>query len=345
MVGDNGEAGAIRELRLFSGERIEDRFVPDTGSVPAIPTTGPLLVLTSHRIISFSEDDGDKHTSVAAVAELEGVSVKANTRGFRDLFQGLFLVVVGILTYIILGYILDGVTVALALGAAIAFVGILFMGKYLFWEEEGSVTFLAGAWETSVPYKNDRAIADLYRLIDRCFQLKLNTGEAPMVHETVVAVSEPATADPGTATTPLAQPRGELVVDANLTAVPFAPPREEPSVVHETVVATSEPPAADRYPATTPMAQPRGELIVDANLTAAPSAPAPFAPAREEPSVEAAPAPATLGTVQQEPERLPGATVERVEPAEEADQQAYRPWWAQSESSKNPSTPPPSSAA
>lgn len=316
MVGDDGEAGDIRELRLFSGERIEDLFVPDTGSVPAISTKGPLLVLTSHRIISFSEDDGDKHTAVAAIAEIEGVSVKANTRGVRDLCQGLFLVIVGILTYIMLGYILDGVTVALALGAAIALVGILFVGKYLFWEEEGSVTFLAGAWETSVPYKNDRAITDLHRLIDRCFQLKLNTGEAPMVHEAVVAWSESPAADPGPTTPPPGQPRGELLVDANLTAVPFAPAREKPPSVYEAVVAWSEPAAAPR-PATPPLGQPRGELVVDANLT-----PAPSALAREEPSVEAAPA--TLGTVQQEPERLPEETVERVEPAEEADQRAYR---------------------
>ena len=290
MVRDNGQADAIRELRLLNGERIEDRFVPDTGSVPEIPRRGPLLVLTSHRLISFNEDNGDKHSSIAALAELEGVSIKANTRGLRDLFQGLFLLVVGILTYIVLGYILDGVTVALALGAAIAFVGMLFMGKYLFWEEEGSVTFLAGAWETSFPYKNDRASSDLYRLIDRCFQLKLNTGEAPMSHEHVAERTEPAPEDPSPSTSQFAPTRGALVVDADLTAVHSASARE-------------------------------------------------LTPATD------APAPAALGMVEDEPQHLSGESAERLEPAQDADQRAYRPWWAQSGSANDPSSPPPSGAA
>ena len=181
VVLDNGQTSPLRGLRLLDGERIEDRFVPDTGSVPETPEEGPLLVLTSHRIISFSEDNGDKRVSAAAVVELEGVSIAANTGGFRDLFQGLFLLVVGILTYIVLGYILNGITIALALGSAIALIGVLFIGKHLFWEEDGSVTFLAGAWQASLTYRNGQANSDLYRLIDRCFQLKLDTG-APTVH-------------------------------------------------------------------------------------------------------------------------------------------------------------------
>ena len=183
VVRDNGQGSALRDLRLLEGERIEDRFVPDTGSVPETPERGPLLVLTSHRIISFNDADGNKGVSAAAIAELQGVSVKANTRGLRDLVQGLFLLLGGILAYIVLGYILDGITVALALGAAIAFVGVLFIGKYLIWEEDGSVTFIAGGWQTSFTYQNGRAVSDLYRLIDRCFQLKLQTGDPALAHQ------------------------------------------------------------------------------------------------------------------------------------------------------------------
>ena len=223
-----GDRSSIRELTLLHGETVEDRFVPDSGSVSGTPNKGPLLVLTSRRLISFVENNGSKETVLAPLEELDGVSVKGNTRGFRDLFQGLFLVLVGIVTYIVLGYILDGVTVALALGAAIAFVGMLFMGKYLFWEEEGSITFQAGSWELSFPYRNDRASADLYKLIDRFFQLRLNTDGAP------ATLDEAPTASAAVETTEDAPPETEPA------PVPYTVPWEEPQAPVMEAVETRE---------------------------------------------------------------------------------------------------------
>ncbi|MCE2405406.1 MAG: hypothetical protein J4F43_09655 [Dehalococcoidia bacterium] len=226
MVHDNGQGSALRDLRLLEGERIEDRFAPDTGSVPETPERGPLLVLTSHRIISFNDADGNKGVSAAAIAELQGVSVKANTRGLRDLVQGLFLLLGGILAYIVLGYILDGITVALALGAAIAFVGVLFIGKYLIWEEDGSVTFIAGGWQTSFSYQNGRAVSDLYGLIDRCFQLKLQTGDPAVAHQPETEPTEPEEA-PAPAPFPAAHANADGEADATpAAAAPPNPQRE-----------------------------------------------------------------------------------------------------------------------
>ena len=166
---------SIRELPLLEGERIEEQFVPNSGLVSVTPTKGELLVLTNQRVISFIQSDRRKEISLAPLQELKGVSMKGDTRGLRDLLQGFALMLIGILAYFILGYILDGVTIASALGAAIVFVGILFIGKHLFWEEEGSIIFQVGSWELRFPYKSNRASDDVYRLIDRFFQLKLNT--------------------------------------------------------------------------------------------------------------------------------------------------------------------------
>ena len=164
----------IRELPLLEGERIEEQFVPDGGLVSGLTDRGELLVLTSLRIISFVHSEGRKETFMAPLEELKGVSVRANTRGFRDLFQGLILMLIGTLSYFIIGYVIEQVAVASALGAGIMFVGVLFIAKYLFWEEEGTVGFQAGSWELSFPYKNTRASGDVYKLVDRFFQLKLN---------------------------------------------------------------------------------------------------------------------------------------------------------------------------
>ena len=166
---------SIRELPLLEGERIEERFVPDDGLVPDTPLKGQLLVLTNKRVISFVQSDGQRESVLAPLEELRGVALKSNTRGFKDLSWGLTLVLAGIMGYLIVGYILENVLIAAGLGVAAAFTGVLFVTRYFFWEEEGSITFQGGSWELSFPYKNNRASADVYRLVDRFFQLKLRT--------------------------------------------------------------------------------------------------------------------------------------------------------------------------
>ena len=165
----------IRELPLLEGEQIEERFVPDDGLVPDVPLKGELLVLTNQRIVSFAQNNGHKETLLAPLGELQRVSVRANTRGLKNLSQGLILILIGILVYFIIGYVLDGVAIALALGLAIVVVGILFIARYLIWEDEGSISFHVGGWEVRFPYKSNKASLDVYKLINRFFELKLNT--------------------------------------------------------------------------------------------------------------------------------------------------------------------------
>lgn len=168
----------IRELLLHEGERVEERFVPDDGAVLDTPPTGELMVLTNRRVISFVENAGHTETTLASLDELQGVSVKANTKGLKTISQGLFLILAGVLTYLVVGYILldrisYGTPIALALGGAILFVGLLFVSRYFSWEQEGSITFQGGSWEFHFPYRTDRASADVYKLVNRFFQLKL----------------------------------------------------------------------------------------------------------------------------------------------------------------------------
>ena len=166
---------SVRELPLLEGEQIEEQFVPYDGLVTDPPMKGELLVLTNQRVISFLHSDGHRETILAPLEDLNGVSVRANTRGLKHLSQGLLLILVGVVAYFIIGYILDGVTIAAALGAAIAFVGVLFIARYFFWEEEGSITFQGGNWELSFPYKSNLAGAMVYKLVNRFFQLKQAT--------------------------------------------------------------------------------------------------------------------------------------------------------------------------
>ena len=164
---------SVRELPLLEGEHIEERFAPYDGLLNETPYKGQLLVLTNQRVITFIDDDGHKETFLAPLEELRGVSVRSNSKGFKNLSQGLFLIVGGVLAYFIVGYILDSVAIAAALGAAILSVGVLFVARYFFWEQEGSITFQGGNWELRFPYKSNMASDGVYKLVNRFFQLKL----------------------------------------------------------------------------------------------------------------------------------------------------------------------------
>lgn len=166
---------SVRELRLLDGEHVEEQFVPDIGTVHDTPLKGSLLVLTNRRVISFVDSDGRQEAFLAPLEELKGVSVKADTRGFKDMSWGLVLIVIGILSYLVVGYIQGGgaVPFAIGIGSAIALVGIVLIARYFLWEEAGSLTFQGGSWEWSFPYRSSIASVDVYYLVNRFFQLKM----------------------------------------------------------------------------------------------------------------------------------------------------------------------------
>ena len=183
----------MRDLPLLEGEHLEERFIPYDGLVQDSPRKGELLVLTNLRVISFNQSNGHKETLLAPLEELKGITVRANTRGLKAMSQGLILLIAGVLAYFIVGYILENVAIAAALGAAIIFVGVLFIARYFFWEEEGTITFQGGSWDLSFPYKSNMASACVYTLVNRFFQLKLDNnthraspgnrvGTSPPVH-------------------------------------------------------------------------------------------------------------------------------------------------------------------
>ncbi len=138
------------------------------------------MVLTNLRLVSFREDEGVRETTMAPLEEIRGVSVKTMGRNPKNLYQGVALVLVGIVSYFIVGYLLDqpGLPlIALAVGTAIVFVGFLFLTRYLFWQEVGSIVFQGGrySWELTFPYIGNKAYHDSYRVADRFIQLKLGT--------------------------------------------------------------------------------------------------------------------------------------------------------------------------
>ena len=169
----------VREFPLLGGERLEEQYVPDKGLVVETPSTGRLLVLTNKRLLSFVQGDSENEVSLVSLENVNGVVVKANAKGFRDIFQGLAIILVGIVSYFIIGYALEGIAIASAVGIALIFVGTFFIARYFLWEEEGEVSLqIGGDWDLQFPYHGNTSGGDVYVFINRLFELKQAAGFA-----------------------------------------------------------------------------------------------------------------------------------------------------------------------
>ena len=168
---------SLRQISLLEEERIEQLFSPSDGLVTSTPPSGPLLALTNLRVVVFSEGQGARETAIVPLEELRGVSVKSQGRNPQNLLQGIGLVLVGIISYFIVGLwiVEEGFTIPLVVAISIAFVGFLFLTHFIFWEEEGNIVFQGGHynWEIAFPYTSIKGREDIYRVADRFLQLKL----------------------------------------------------------------------------------------------------------------------------------------------------------------------------
>ena len=180
------EQDAIRQVGLFQGERIEQVFVSDQGLVDATPAKGPLLVLTSQRVVAFSRQDERQETTMVPLEELKGASLRSHGRSLKNLYQGLALVVVGILAYPLIGLFIitsGSPLIPAGLAAIIIVVGVMMMSRYFFWEEEGSISFMAfhekGSWELTFPFRGKTAGRDSSKVVNRFFELKLEGDQHP----------------------------------------------------------------------------------------------------------------------------------------------------------------------
>lgn len=171
------EHTTLRKLPLFETEKIEHLFCPKDGLMSSVPPLGPILALTNLRIIAFNEGHGAKETTVAPIEEFGAVSVRSQGRNPRNLIQGAGLILVGILSYFIVGLWIarEGLTMPMVVAISIAFVGFLFIMRYIFWEDEGKIVFQGhrNLWELSFPYTSIKASKDIYQVVDHFTKLKL----------------------------------------------------------------------------------------------------------------------------------------------------------------------------
>ena len=170
----------IRKVALLSGERIIQVFCPDRGITQEPPVRGKVLITTNQRILAFSRDDDRNETYLVPIEELNGVAVKTGERGYGSLFQGLLLMIGAVFLYGLVAYWLTGRFTGPSVPVLnwdtgplmffiVVLIGLALIVRYYFGREDGSVTFQGSSWVFAFPYQNDRAMQDIYKVVNSVF--------------------------------------------------------------------------------------------------------------------------------------------------------------------------------
>ena len=291
----------VRHMTLLSEEEVVVLMSPEEGIVDHSPAGGSLLALTNKRVIAFLDGEEKKETRVAFLSKVNSVSIFTHGRDFKPLYQGISLIMTGFLVYLLVGTFSTGVpfntgfSIAAFLGGAIAVLGLLFIVRFITWEQGGELVFRMGVLELSFHYNSNKAAPDAYEVMHRCFQMQagedisyIHTQSDPMEEmedrvstaagerlaeaalvTTLLPLSEepaPSLLDDGveTAQIPLMSTEKETVVeDLILDADIQATASEEPaSVVLENTPSPPEPTTRDAV---------AEDAILDAATQAAPS--------------------------------------------------------------------------
>lgn len=170
----------IRDVALLSQEKVVHAFSPHNGLIGEPTGTGQLLITTNLRILSFSQGEDNNEILLVPIDELKGVVVKNGRRNTASLFQGLLMMVGGVIIYLVVSYWLtgrfDGPTVPfinLDVGPLIVLLALLgvawVIGKHYFMREAGSVTFQGSNWTFTFPFTGEKAGADIYQVVNTVF--------------------------------------------------------------------------------------------------------------------------------------------------------------------------------
>ncbi len=165
------KAKEIRNVPLLAGEEVVHLFVPNKGTVLQVSDEGEMLVLTNRRLITFTEGDGKKETRMVPLQKVDGVLTKGTKQNSMPLFQGLSLILAGILVSLVLSALGAGDIPATLLGGTIALLGLVFVGRSLAWRVRGEVTFLVGPRDFTFPYHTKEAREQIFGVAHHYFQL------------------------------------------------------------------------------------------------------------------------------------------------------------------------------
>ncbi|MBM3925019.1 MAG: hypothetical protein FJ320_03390 [SAR202 cluster bacterium] len=181
-------ANRIRQVTLLAGEKTLAILDPKDGLIPKASERGGLLVLTSRRLVTFTELEGRKETRTIPLEKVEDVCIRTSKPSTKPLLQGASLLLAAFIVAFVLSAMTDQPNeVAILLGLAIALLGVLFIGRYFAWEQGGELTVSLGPRDVSFSLETERSIEQSYEVVNginraRAGEPVLEAEESPEVN-------------------------------------------------------------------------------------------------------------------------------------------------------------------
>lgn len=170
----------IRDVKLLPQEKVTHVFSPENGLVEEPWGTGELLVTTSQRVLSFSQDQNGNETFLVPVEDIKGITVKTSGKSSGSMLQAALLfggaiVVYGVLAYWVVGRWPGPNIPLLNISASSLFIlaSILVFGwmalKHYFTSGNGSVTFQGSNWSFTFTFSGAKPAEDVYQVVNTTF--------------------------------------------------------------------------------------------------------------------------------------------------------------------------------
>jgi hypothetical protein len=171
-------------------------FDPSKGMTSLDSSPGELFVLTTHRIIYFSQTNNGSNFSVIPLNKIDGFTRERSnsskntelyhndSRSPKSLYQGLSFIFAGILSYLVLGYNSSNLTIAITMGITLGLLGFLFVGRYLvhkfdllksYSEEDQDLVLSAGSISLKLTCTNKQSRDQIPAFINSIMRTRANT--------------------------------------------------------------------------------------------------------------------------------------------------------------------------
>ena len=168
----------VRKVPLLDGEQVQQRFDTNRGLLKNTPDRGPLLVLTTHRLMAFTHSRDHGQALLIGLEDLHAAAVDLRSRRPPQLLRGLALMLLGVAVYLFVGLFVvttGSVLLPALLGGVVSTAGALLVARFILWERQGAISFMAahsGPWQLSFEYRGDHASDDAALVVACFFQLK-----------------------------------------------------------------------------------------------------------------------------------------------------------------------------
>ena len=187
---------AIRNIPFLSEEKVVQLFDSAKGMTSEDTSPGELFVLTTHRLLFFPQRNPGSEFSVVPLNKIDCFTKRRsnNTKDIellhnkgkspKSLYQGLSFIFAGILSYLVLGYNSDSLTIALTMGITLSLLGFLFVGRYLvhrfalpqsYTEEDQDLVLNAGSTFLKITCTNKQSSAQIPEFINIVMRTRANT--------------------------------------------------------------------------------------------------------------------------------------------------------------------------